>query len=161
MHASVRIWTNHERGYLASTTSPSLCSCICSGQGERPAKMKRVSRGRGFLATVPSLVSLLSLVKISVGFGSKKDIIVVADFPAAVTTNRCSDLDLSGFANAMNCGPPLSAPCFDFARCRNSATVYVYDHQVCRRTPPPAVFVAPLTTEQIGGKRISALARAM
>eukprot|EP00903_Cladosiphon_okamuranus_P018061 g16622.t1 len=29
----------------------------------------------------------------------------------------------------MNCGSPLSLPCFDFTRCRNGITVYVYDQE--------------------------------
>lgn len=51
------------------------------------------------------------------------------EFPAVVT-NRCSDFDLSEMTDAMNCGSPLSAPCFDFSRCRDGPTVYVYDEEV-------------------------------
>lgn len=47
-----------------------------------------------------------------------------------VMTNRCSDYDLSGFGDALNCGSPLSLPCFDFSRCRNGPTVYIYDEEV-------------------------------
>lgn len=104
--------------------------------------MKQVRRRLGCLATAASMVHLVLLVKVVAGRGSKKDVAVLADFPAVVSTNRCSDLDLTGFAKAMNCGPPLSAPCFDFSRCRDRPTVYVYDSQVSLRQPPNACFLS-------------------
>lgn len=66
--------------------------------------------------------------------GSFGDPTSMADLPE-VSTNRCSDYDLSGFAKAMNCGSPLSLPCFDFSRCRNGPTVYIYDQEVSLGLP--------------------------
>lgn len=91
----------------------------------------RVQRGRRCLpTTAASWLGIAFLVKIASGAGSNKDTVVVDGFPAVVSTNRCSDLNLTGFGDAMNCGPPLSAPCFDFSRCRGEPAVYVYDPQV-------------------------------
>lgn len=54
----------------------------------------------------------------------------IPDEDAAVVINStCSDVDMSSFGKGMECGVPLSEPCFDFERCRNgsSAGIYVYD----------------------------------
>eukprot|EP00752_Nemacystus_decipiens_P004771 g4342.t1 len=54
---------------------------------------------------------------------------VLGELPAT-RTNRCSDYDLSPFTNnAINCGAPLSLPCFNFSRCRDGPSVYVYDKE--------------------------------
>ncbi|CAN0206852.1 unnamed protein product, partial [Scytosiphon promiscuus] len=46
-------------------------------------------------------------------------------------TNRCSDVDLSLFSKGMECGSPLSAPCFNRSRCSlenaENADIYVFD----------------------------------
>lgn len=44
------------------------------------------------------------------------------------TTNRCFDVDMSLFGKGVECGAPLSEPCFDFARCPDGYSgIYVYD----------------------------------
>lgn len=51
-------------------------------------------------------------------------------------TKRCSDVDMSIFEKGRDCGPPLTAPCFDFSRCAPNASasdgvggpkIYVFD----------------------------------
>ncbi|CAM9844862.1 unnamed protein product, partial [Ectocarpus sp. 13 AM-2016] len=46
-------------------------------------------------------------------------------------TNRCSDLDQSVFSTGMQCGPPLSPPCFQFnsTECLGNAGIYVFDSE--------------------------------
>lgn len=44
--------------------------------------------------------------------------------------NRCSMFDLSTVENGASCGAPFSAPCFDWGRCANGTSVYVYDAEV-------------------------------
>lgn len=90
--------------------------------------MTRYGRASRRLATAASTVRLVALMNGVIG--SVGEFILTVDFPPPVSTNRCSDYDLSGMANAMNCGPPLTAPCFDFSRCRGRPTVYVYDQEV-------------------------------
>ncbi len=41
--------------------------------------------------------------------------------------NSCLDMDMSGFARGFSCGSPMSKPCFDFDRCGQTPSVYVYD----------------------------------
>jgi len=49
---------------------------------------------------------------------------------------RCSDMDMSAFEKGRSCGPPLTAPCFDFSRCASNTSasggvagpkIYVFD----------------------------------
>ena len=47
-------------------------------------------------------------------------------------TNRCSSFDLAQFTTARDCGSPLASPCFDFSRCRDGPSIYVYDPEVSR-----------------------------
>lgn len=44
--------------------------------------------------------------------------------------NRCSSFDLASMSNGRACGSPYSSPCFDFSRCLDRPTIYVYDPQV-------------------------------
>ncbi|CAM9719158.1 unnamed protein product, partial [Ectocarpus fasciculatus] len=50
-------------------------------------------------------------------------------------TNRCSDLDQAIFSTGMQCGPPLSPPCFQFnsAECSGDAGIYVFDSECSLR----------------------------
>lgn len=41
--------------------------------------------------------------------------------------NSCLHIDMSLFARGFSCGSPLSKPCFDFGRCGETPSVYVYD----------------------------------
>lgn len=100
--------------------------------------MGKIKRGFGRLTTAASSVHLVLLMKFASGIPENST--YRAEFPS-FTSNRCSDFDLSGFADAMNCGPPLSAPCFDFSRCRDGPTVYVYDRQVRVWKAPSTLFV--------------------
>ncbi|CAN0320203.1 unnamed protein product, partial [Pylaiella littoralis] len=50
------------------------------------------------------------------------------DAAAVVVGSTCHDVKMSVFAKGVDCGAPLSEPCFDFERCPNgSAGIYVYD----------------------------------
>lgn len=44
-------------------------------------------------------------------------------------SNRCSDVDQTLFTKGMECGPPLSLPCFDHNRCSSleNTGIYVFD----------------------------------
>lgn len=53
----------------------------------------------------------------------------LANVPPNVA-NRCSSFDLASFGKARHCGSPWSAPCFDFSRCRDNKSIYVYDVKV-------------------------------
>lgn len=44
--------------------------------------------------------------------------------------NRCSSFDLASMSKGRTCGSPYASPCFDFSRCLDRATIYVYDPQV-------------------------------
>lgn len=125
----------------ANLPSSRSCSTLDVGgathavQGQTPngnsndgrINMGRIHHTRGCLATAASTVRLVALMKTVIG--SVGDPSPMGGFPP-VSTNRCSDFDLSGFTDAMNCGTPLSSPCFDFSRCRDGPTVYVYDREV-------------------------------
>jgi len=93
----------------------------------------RMERPRGVcrcFATAASAIRLVTLMMAASGSVASPSSASPRGFPP-VSTNRCSDLDLSGLTNAMNCGSPLSSPCFDFTRCRNAPpTVYIYDQKV-------------------------------
>lgn len=94
--------------------------------------MERCCRGcDGCLATaVASTVRLVALMMTVTRSLADPTSTSARGFPP-VSTNRCSDFDLSGFTKAMDCGSPLSSPCFDFSRCRESPpAVYVYDQEV-------------------------------
>lgn len=85
---------------------------------------------RGYLATAASTLRLVALMTAATWIVADPAFTPAGNFPPT-STNRCSDFHLSGFTNAMNCGSPLSSPCFDFNRCRESSpTVYVYDQEV-------------------------------
>lgn len=111
---------------------------------QRRSLMGRFRSGFGCRPTAVSTVRLVALIGAVMG-RSAGNASPTADFPAW-STNRCSDFDLSGFTNAMNCGSPLSAPCFDFSRCRGGPTVYVYDKEVVLqafRTSPSYIQLDP------------------
>eukprot|EP00752_Nemacystus_decipiens_P004770 g4341.t1 len=84
-------------------------------------------RGYGCFSTAASTIRVVALVKAVVG--SAGDPSTSVEWPKP-RTNRCSDFDLSPFIdNAINCGSPLSSPCFNFSRCSDNPSVYVYDEE--------------------------------
>lgn len=92
--------------------------------------MERFRHWCGWIAAASVTVHLVVLTTAVSGSLADPTSTSKRDFPP-VSTNRCSDFDLSGFTNAMNCGSSLSAPCFDSSRCRDSPpTVYIYDREV-------------------------------
>ncbi|CAM9123044.1 unnamed protein product [Ectocarpus sp. 13 AM-2016] len=56
----------------------------------------------------------------------KSNFTSLANVPPRVA-NRCSSFDLASFGKAKHCGSPWSAPCFDYSRCRDNKSIYVYD----------------------------------
>lgn len=64
----------------------------------------------------------------------ERGLVVIGQLPLVEdtieTVNRCSRFDLSTFNNGKSCGPPLSAPCFDWSRCVGGTSIYVYDRKV-------------------------------
>lgn len=97
---------------------------------------RRFRRGYGRVASAASSsLRLVALMKAVIG--GVADPFTTVDIPWS--TNRCSDFDMSNFTeHAMSCGSPLSSPCFDFSRCRDSPTVYIYDSEVSNSIQSPS-----------------------
>lgn len=59
---------------------------------------------------------------------SSNNVVSNKDAAAVVVGSTCHDVKMSVFGKGVDCGAPLSEPCFDFERCPNSsAGIYVYD----------------------------------